>query len=1041
MSNESNEGTKVKKILWRLLRNIFHSLPLDSNRKNLIASVLFGYFPFLFGRLPSFQRWKRREISLENISPWNTLLNVPKNALSPRMINLPTSLSPRVSVIIPVYGKVEYSLKCLHSISRCLTQELFEVIVVDDCSPDNTLETLKSVRGVRVISNQENLGFIRSCNAGAAVALGEYLCFLNNDTEVCVGWLDELIRTFDDFPGTGLAGSKLVYPNGVLQEAGGVIWRDGSAWNFGRGKDPCDPIFNYAREVDYISGASILIKTSLFKELEGFDEFYLPAYCEDADLALKVRNLGLKVMYQPLSVVVHYEGITSGTDLEQGVKSFQVVNLRKLFERWEKLLALNEPAGGDVDKAKDRGSKYRVLVLDECIPTPDNDAGSLLAVNLLLLQRQMGFQVTFISVSNFGYDPSYTRDLQRAGIEVLYAPFCTSVEQHIKKFGKRYDLIFVFRPMVAKNNLNIIRQYCPQAKILFHTVDLHYLRMTREANLLNDMVKQKAADEMKKIEFSVIREVDASIVVSTTEQEILRQELPRASIHVFPLIMEIYGHNKDFVDRRDIVFVGGYQHQPNIDAVQFFVSEVMPILRGILQGVHFYIVGSKPTDVIKALAAEDVHVVGYVKDINPLLDRMRISVAPLRYGAGIKGKIGTAMAAGLPTVATSLAAEGMSLTHGENVLVVDGAKKIAEAIAQLYQDEVLWNELSRKGLEYAEKTWGSEKAWSTLHEILQSIGIPTVRNESPLILYSSNNAAKFSPESIQNNKRLMPVGVCSTKDELQRLILSDPIINISALEKDFIEQAKDMVSFTVEGFCVPCNERVYLLVDICSGGRKNDDHWIPNWRERLECPICKMNNRQRLIATLVNQHLSGINISAAKVYFMEQVTPIYLWAKKAFAGCQIIGSEYLGYEYIGGAVIKGIRHEDVMELSFDNDSIDLIVSNDVFEHVPIPAKAFSECWRVLRPRGVMLATIPFHSNMDISITRSTLSNGEVKHLLPPMYHGNPLSAGGSLVFTDFGWDMIKSIYSAGFLEVMVEVYASEKLGHLGGGQLVFRAVK
>ena len=202
-----------------------------------------------------------------------------------------------------------------------------------------------------------------------------------------------------------------------------------------------------------------------------------------------------------------------------------------------------------------------------------------------------------------------------------------------------------------------------------------------------------------------------------------------------------------------------------------------------------------------------------------------------------------------------------------------------------------------------------------------------------------------------------------------------------------------------------------------------------------------MINRQRLVASLVCQHLQGRDSSKAKVYFMEQITPIYHWAKQAFPGFQIIGSEYLGYEYASGAVVRGLRHEDVMALSFKDSSVDLIISNDVFEHVPSPARAFSECVRVLRPGGVMLATIPFHSNTDISVTRATLNGDALTNLLPPVYHGNPVSTDGSIVFTDFGWDILDDIRKAGFSDARIEVYASAEHGYLGGGQIVFVATK
>lgn len=719
-----------------------HLLPLSYQLKRSLYRKLCIYFPSLFG-LPAGNPAKPDELRRNFIH--GTVVQIDKqkgvDASSFTLAEdayIHTSDAPKVSVIIPVYGKLNYTLRCLHSISANLPNSPSEVIIIDDCSPDGSLEKLSKIKGIRLIQNSQNQGFIRSCNIGAKAALGEYLYFLNNDTEVTPDWLDELLRTFADFPGTGFAGSKLIYPDGRLQEAGGIIWQDGSAWNFGRFQDPLLPIFNYAREVDYCSGASIMVPKSLFDELGGFDEHYLPAYCEDSDLALKIRDKGYRVIYQPLSTVIHYEGITSGTDTTQDTKAYQVENSKKLFARWQQRLATHQPPGTDVDKAKDRRATRRVLVLDHCTPTPNQDAGSVTAFNLLLLLREMDFQVTFIPEDNFLYMPEYTTVLQRNGIEVLYAPYVTSVKQHLKECGSRYDLAFLFRPGVVERHLKAIRQHCPKAKVLFETADLHHLRMYREADLYNDLNKRRSADEMKERELTAINSVDATIIRSTAEFEILRPLVPHAKIHVFPLIMDTKGTVKGFTERKDIVFVGGYQHTPNIDAVKYFAEEVMPLLRQKLPGVRFYAVGSRPPAEIKALASEDIIITGFVEDLTPLLDKMRVSVAPLRYGAGIKGKIGTAMAVGLPVVATSLAAEGMSLTDGENILVADGAEALADVIARIYQDEILWGRISANGLVFARQAWGSEAAWGILAAILADMGIRVKRAEYPLSLYSAS---------------------------------------------------------------------------------------------------------------------------------------------------------------------------------------------------------------------------------------------------------------------------------------------------------------
>lgn len=276
--------------------------------------------------------------------------------------------------------------------------------------------------------------------------------------------------------------------------------------------------------------------------------------------------------------------------------------------------------------------------------------------------------------------------------------------------------------------------------------------------------------------------------------------------------------------------------------------------------------------------------------------------------------------------------------------------------------------------------------------------------------------------------------------------------------------------FSVEGFCIPCGKTVLFAVDMLAGGQCEGGKRVPNWRERLVCPRCKMSNRQRLMAALVMQLLK--DASSQQVYLMEQTTSLYRWVARHLPDQVVIGSEYFGDGFHGGETVKawryhvpvrldalfctirhkaslfytmlrmgGIRHEDVTELSFRTDSLDMIVSSDVFEHVPDTYKAFSECSRVLRPGGVMLTSIPFNSDYDVSVKRAESEQDGPRHFLPPVHHGNPLSAEGSLVYTDFGWDVIRFFKEAGFSEVVVEVYASADFGHLGGGQLIFKAKK
>ncbi|HET9033911.1 MAG TPA: glycosyltransferase, partial [Dokdonella sp.] len=460
---------------------------------------------------------------------------------------------------------------------------------------------------------------------------------------------------------------------------------------------------------------AIMLRRQLFEQLGRFDQRYAPAYYEDTDLAFAVRAAGLKVFYEPRSKVVHFEGITAGTDTASGMKRFQVINREKFLDKWRDALIRQPAPGTPIHIAATHRAHHRILIVDAVTPMPDQDSGSLRMVNLMRILRGIGCHVAFMP-SNLARVERYTSDLQELGIEVLHHPF-NNTATLFRERGAEFDAIVLSRHYVAAECIGLARVYASRARLIFDTVDLHYLRELRAAELEGREDLARISAKTRTQEIGIMRECDVTLVVSPVEQEILSRDAPGVAVDVLSNVHEIYGCRKPFAERRDLLFVGGFQHPPNSDAVIWFVSEILPRVLRAIPDLRLHVIGSKVTEAIHALASEQIIVHGFVDDIAPAMDEARISIAPLRYGAGVKGKVNMAMSYGLPVVATPMAVEGMHVTSGEEVLIADTAEAYADAIIALYNDEAMWQRLSANGLENVREHFSFEAAEKAIHRI------------------------------------------------------------------------------------------------------------------------------------------------------------------------------------------------------------------------------------------------------------------------------------------------------------------------------------
>jgi GT2 family glycosyltransferase len=628
----------------------------------------------------------------------------------------------RVSIVIHRFGQPDLTLRCLASLACLRDAAAHEVIVVDDCSPDDSSHPVNTLPGVVRLRQRANRGFAASCNAGAGLARGEYLVFLNNDTEVHNGWLDNLLRTFVDHPGTGLAGSKLLQPDGRLQEAGSFIWRDGSGCNYGRGDDPCRPEYNFVRETDSCSGASIMIRTDLFRSLGGYSEEYSPAFFEDADLAFRVRQAGWKVCYQPFSELVHVEGATRGRDENCGLKRHQAAIRRTFAARWRlELAARPEPIAWPFPLAS-AGEAARVLVVDSWVPTPDRDSGSVRMLHLLEALRGLGYSVCF-APQNARHSGAYTEELQRRGIECLYRPDYPSLRRTLARRAGEFDLFWVAQYDHLEEVYDPLRRLAPGVPIVLDTVDLHFLRLERQAAQTGRREDRRLAARARRDELSLAAACEAVVVVSEAEQELLARLLPGQRVHVISNAHAPHPAPQGPAGRRGALFVGGFNHPPNLDAVRWLAGEIWPLVVASRPDARLFIVGSNPPEWLAQLRTPGVEVLGHVPDLAPWYESVALSVAPLRFGAGVKGKIGESLSRGVPVVSTSIGAEGMHTLESPAMLVADTAPAFADAVLRLMDDPQVWRSLSAAGRLTVERDFSPAAQRRSLEALLRALGL------------------------------------------------------------------------------------------------------------------------------------------------------------------------------------------------------------------------------------------------------------------------------------------------------------------------------
>jgi glycosyltransferase involved in cell wall biosynthesis len=610
--------------------------------------------------------------------------------------------APRVSLILPPRPQAAIA-PVVEALRRSAAGIGFEVLL--PCPRGVAPPPLLS--GVRVFAADEGAGPTSLCNAAAALARGDFIALWDGLSLPLPGWLAALEACFTEREGiVGMAGAMLLDPAGRILAAGAAVGPDARLIPRGAGAVPDHPDYAYVAEVGAIPPGCVMVPTALWRRLGALDDGFEALGPALTDLALRVAEAGSAVLCTPFARLRAAAPAADDWAEAQG--------------RWR----LRRQRPGLATFAPPRAAPPRALFVDHFVPTPDRDSGSADLHGFLRIFVGLGFETTLIPVNDLDRADRYVDDLRRRGVRVAAGGFYRSLGDFLARETAPFDLFMVYRATLAEAPLfDALRRHSPQARLVFNTVDLHFLRLEREAALARSPALLDEAFRMQQRESAAILRADCTILLSPAEERLVATLMPDARTRVIPIVRDIPGCAASFAERRGVLFVGSFRHRPNVDAIVAFVRDVWPLVRRRLD-VKLTVVGAEPPPEVRALASDDIVIAGHRPDLDTLLGACRLTVAPLRFGAGLKGKIVSSLAAGVPCVATPLAAEGMGLIDGEHACLASMPSEFAAGVIDLHEDAQLWERLSRGGLALARETYSLPAARWRIAALLEELGLP-----------------------------------------------------------------------------------------------------------------------------------------------------------------------------------------------------------------------------------------------------------------------------------------------------------------------------
>ena len=645
-------------------------------------------------------------------------------------LSIPSSETPEVSILLVTFNRAELTFACLQSLCAHGPAS-FELVIVDNASTDLTSILLERVRGATIVRNETNAHFLAGANQAARHARGRYLLFLNNDVRLLPGSVDSALRTLRSSSSIGAVGGRLVLLDGTLQEAGSIVWNDGSCLGYGRGDHPADPAYMFTRDVDFCSGAFLLTPRRHFEDLGGFDSDFSPAYGEEADYCLRLWERGLRVVYDPDATALHYE-FASSRDAEEPIR-LQRRNRETLRRKHVAALRSHLPPSASralyARRHQDRGR--RVLFVDDRVPRATFGSGSPRTREIVSSLLELGYLVTFYPLTEPFETWRRVRDALRREVEVMVGYGAARLAEFLAERRGYYDVLLVSRP----HNMSFVAELAaahPEhfagLEVLYDAEAIYSLREVAGGRLRGEPIPGHRAEALLAEELDIARAAHRVIAVSEGEAKEFRSR-GLSQVHVLGHALTPRPTPRAFADRGGLLFVGSVHgdKSPNADSLRWFIREVWPLIEGRIGPAAFDVVGENHAHEIRGLAGAGVTMVGPLEDLTESYDTHRVFVAPTRFAAGIPLKIQEAAARGIPVVATPLLANQLGWRDGVELLTGEGPDAFAEACVRLYTDAGLWSTLRQNALTRLERDCSPAQFIDSLSLILSPGGQGALR--------------------------------------------------------------------------------------------------------------------------------------------------------------------------------------------------------------------------------------------------------------------------------------------------------------------------